>query len=173
MFCLGLQSIAHFYSSTRTRPSSTHTGWRVKEIFLKLLHLRWKKMKMLFTGLRSVIRRNCTLGLSTAQGHSRPRAQFLPMRTSNLKLQPITVKVVTPCRPSYKWSSHIFSLSTQQPLTAAKEITYINRSTLRRFFSWNRRWPPVIFTKQPAGFLNFDGELVTFNDHLNRRTNKK
>ena len=35
----------------RTRPSSTHIGWRLKQIFLKLLNLSRKKIKMLFTGL--------------------------------------------------------------------------------------------------------------------------
>ena len=155
------------FINTNARPTSTHIGWRVKENVSETFTSQLEKNENVIHRPRAVhIRRNCTLGLST--GYSRPRAQFLPVRTSHSKLQPITVKVITPCRPSYKWSSHIFSLSTQQPLTAAKEIPYINRSILRRFFSQNRRWPPVIFTKQRAAFLNFHGELVTFNDHLNR-----
>ena len=38
MFCFGLQSIARFeLASTRTHPSSTHIGWRVKENFPETL----------------------------------------------------------------------------------------------------------------------------------------
>ena len=152
------------FINTNARPTSTHIGWRVKENVSETFTSQLEKNENVIHRPRAVhIRRNCTLGLST--GYSRPRAQFLPVRTSHSKLlshHPMQTLLY------YKWSSRIFSLSTQQPLTAAKEITYINRSILRRFFSQNRRWPPVIFTKQRAGFLNFHGELVTFNDHLNR-----
>ena len=86
-------------------------------------------MKMLFTGLGRSI-----LG-ETVPSVSVPDTQDLGHSFSQYGPPIRNFKVITPCRPSYKWSSHIFSLSTQQPLTAAKEITYINRSILRRFFS--------------------------------------
>ena len=64
-------------SSTWTRPTSTRIGWRVK-----------KKIKMLFTGLgRSVFGETVpSVWVSpSAYGlgwYSRPRAQLLPIRTS-------------------------------------------------------------------------------------------
>ena len=42
MFCFGLQSIRA--SSTRTRPTSTHIGWRVKENFPETFKSQWKKL---------------------------------------------------------------------------------------------------------------------------------
>ena len=72
-------------SSTRTRPTSTHIGWRVKENFPETFTSQLEKNENVIHRPRSVhIRRNCTLCLST--GYSRPRAQFLPIRTSHSKL---------------------------------------------------------------------------------------
>ena len=76
-------------SSTRTRPTSTHIGWRVKENFPETFKSQLEKNKDVIHRPRSVrIGRNCALDLSIALG-LRPRvglktsrAQFLPIRTS-------------------------------------------------------------------------------------------
>ena len=55
MFCFGLQSIERLILSCPTSYFNTHR-LESEGIFLKLLNLSWKQMKMLFTGLgRSVL----------------------------------------------------------------------------------------------------------------------
>ena len=72
-------------SSTQTRVLLQHIGWRVKENVSETFTSQLEKNENVIHRPRAVhIRRNCTLGLST--GYSRPRAQFLPVRTSHSKL---------------------------------------------------------------------------------------
>ena len=70
MFCFCLQAIARFISpsSTRTRPTSTHS-WRVKGHFPETFKFQLEKNKNVIHRRGSVcIVRNCALGLSTAPG---------------------------------------------------------------------------------------------------------
>ena len=72
-------------SSAKTRPTSTHIGWRVKENFPETftnVNLWRKKIKMLFTGLGQSVLRETVPSVWVGLGqYSRPRAQFLPIRT--------------------------------------------------------------------------------------------
>ena len=72
MFCFCLQSIARFISpsSTRTRPTSTHIGWRVKGHFPETFKSQLEKKNKNVIHRRGSVRivRNCALGLSTAPG---------------------------------------------------------------------------------------------------------
>ena len=57
--------------STRTRPTSTYIGWRVKENFPETFKSQLKKNKNVVHWPRSVrIGRKNTLGLSTARGRT-------------------------------------------------------------------------------------------------------
>ena len=76
MFCFGLQSIARFIDTNHRLEAEV-------KFFLKLLNLSTKKIKILFTGLgRSVLGETVPSAYSHGQ-YSRPRAQFLPIRTSH------------------------------------------------------------------------------------------
>ena len=86
MFWFGLQSIARFINELVLLQHTYVGEW--SKIFLKLLNLNRKKIKMLFTGLdRSVLGETvpsvwvppAAYGLWR---YSKPRAQFLPIRTS-------------------------------------------------------------------------------------------
>ena len=75
-------------SSTRTRPTLTHIGWRVKENFPETFKSQLEKKKTLFTGLgQSVLGETVPSvwvpPLAYFLGrYSRPWTQFLPIRTS-------------------------------------------------------------------------------------------
>ena len=146
MFCFGLQSIARFIS---TRPTSTRIGWRVKENFPDTFKSRLEKIKMLFTGLgRSVLWETVpsvwvppspyTLGR-----YSRPRAQFLLIRTS----QPV---------------NNIYICYVQ--LTAVKKASAdqchvtVSRAQVYKSLRWPVfkviRWPVVGFTWSQAQVHN-------------------
>ena len=83
MFCFGLQSIARFIN-TNASYFNTHRLEAEAKILLKLLNLSRKIIIIMsFTGLgRSVLGETVPSTYSQGQ-YSRPRAQFLPIRTSH------------------------------------------------------------------------------------------
>ena len=77
-------------SSTRTRPTLTHIGWRVKENFPETFKSQLEKSKNVIHRPRSVCTgRNCALGLSiravdVSAGPGGVRHQIRPIRMRHL-----------------------------------------------------------------------------------------
>ena len=70
MFCFRLQSISARFINMDVSYFNTHR-LESKKNFLKLLNLRWKKIKMLFTGLgRSALGETVPSGGTQDVGHS-------------------------------------------------------------------------------------------------------
>ena len=71
LYCFVLVCNRSRVSSTRMRPTSTHTGWGAKENFPETFISQWEKNKNVIHRPRSVrIGGNCALGLSTARGRT-------------------------------------------------------------------------------------------------------
>ena len=87
MFCFGLKSIAYFID-TNASYFNTHTLESEETFSIKRLNLIRKKIEMLFTGLgQSVLGETVPSARVPPRAvgrrrYSRPRAQFLPIPTS-------------------------------------------------------------------------------------------